>query len=350
MTDAGRWGLAEAVALVRTVREGCTPVLSGPAERLRLSDELSELARRDGIVRARVAAYARRYGPADFKVKVPNMLLSRTGPWIDRADVFDCLLKERGRPGHGCRGAVLHGTGGVGASSCAIAFGKEYAQLFDDGQLYADLRGSAHTTISAGEVLRLFLEKLGMPRDDVPSTPDQRAERLRELTSGRRLLVVLDHISDVDQVTPLLTDDENVFTVVVSANGPMPELPLMEVEIGPLRDRYPHEMVASITSEKRVKTNRRKARTVIQMCEGSPFALQALGEHMRLRPQRSWAEVEGEFRALMRRCTRWGSRCADCAMAHAATRSRGTTAPHATRHAPLAVVHQRARGRGRGNR
>ncbi|MFS4107711.1 hypothetical protein [Streptomyces sp. PD-S100-1] len=263
-----------------------------------MSDEIHEAARRNPLVSLRAAAFAHRYGPAQFEVTVPSMLPRGSRAWTDRIGVFKRLLEERVRPGHGCRGAVLHGAMGVGVSACAVAFGNENKQLFTDGQLYADLRGPGNMTISAGEVLRLFLERLGMPRDAVPPTTDQRVQVFRQVIAGRRLLVVLDHVTDTGQVTPLLTDDDCVFTVVVAAAEPMPELPLMETEIGPLSGRFPLDLVTSITGEKRIQDGRRKARAAIRLCGGSPFALRALGEHMRDHPQRSWAEAEGEIRAL----------------------------------------------------
>ncbi|MGW1292584.1 hypothetical protein [Streptomyces sp. NPDC002533] len=298
MTETGRRGVEEAHVLASAALGRRMSVPSGPAERIRLADEISEATRRDPLLSLRAAALTRRFGPDRFEVAVPKMLPRGSQYWTDRTDVFECLLAERGRSGHGCRGAVLHGTTGVGASACAVAFGIEYKQLFSNGQLYADLRGPGHVTLSVGEVLHLFLTRLGMPKDAVPLTTGQRAEEFRQLIAGRRLLVVLDHVSDAEQVTPLLTDDESVYTVVVSAAGPMPDLPLMEKEIGPLSGRYPTDLVTSITREKRMKADRRKARAAIRRCGGSPFALQTLGEHMKLHPRRSWAEVEGELRAV----------------------------------------------------
>ncbi|MFC7217262.1 hypothetical protein ACFQLX_03610 [Streptomyces polyrhachis] len=298
VTDLGRRGMDEFHILGHTLLKRRISVPSGPMERIRLSDELSRAASQGLPQNLCGATFSRRFSPDRFEITVPRMLPTGIRYWTNRTHVFDCLLEERVRPGHGCRGAVLHGPMGVGVSSCAIAFGFQHKHLFTDGQLYADLRGSGHVTISAGEVLHLFLKKLGMPEDAIPPTPGQRAEEFRQHIAGRRLLVILDHVSDVEQVTPLLTDDENVYTLVVSSDGPMPGLPLKEMEIGPLDGRHPTKLVTSITSEKHVKANCRKARTAIRLCGGYPFALQALGEHMCRHPQRSWAEVGEELRTL----------------------------------------------------
>ncbi|MEU9242409.1 NB-ARC domain-containing protein [Streptomyces sp. NPDC048385] len=100
---------------------------------------------------------------------------------------------------------LVSGPAGVGKTALAVHWGHRAGDAFPDGQLYADLRGSVPGTGPATtDVLAAFLRALGVPGDDLPQAPDERAARYRTLLAGRRMLVVLDDVASADQIRPLL--------------------------------------------------------------------------------------------------------------------------------------------------
>jgi hypothetical protein len=92
--------------------------------------------------------------------------------------------------------AVVDGEPGVGKSAFAVHVAHRIAERFPDGQLYLDLHGER---VTSAELLERLLHKVG-----VPTGPGDRAAAWRAALAGRRVLLVLDGVSDQDQVEPLL--------------------------------------------------------------------------------------------------------------------------------------------------
>ncbi|WP_169787738.1 AfsR/SARP family transcriptional regulator [Luteipulveratus mongoliensis] len=101
---------------------------------------------------------------------------------------------------------ALYGPGGVGKSAIAAHAARAVAADFPDGQIYLHLRGAtpgAHPVEPAAAVARL-LRSLGLADGDIPPNLEEASARLRSMTADRKLLLVLDDVSDVAQVRPLL--------------------------------------------------------------------------------------------------------------------------------------------------
>ncbi|MFF4416678.1 tetratricopeptide repeat protein [Streptosporangium sp. NPDC001559] len=112
---------------------------------------------------------------------------------------------------------TVSGAAGVGKTSLVVHWSHLAAPGFPDGQLYVDLRGfSQHATVDPAEVIRGFLDALGVPFDRIPSGVAAQAALYRSWTAGRRLLVVLDNARDAEQVRPLLPAGPAARTVVTS--------------------------------------------------------------------------------------------------------------------------------------
>src|ERR1700690_2683501 len=114
-----------------------------------------------------------------------------------------------GPPAPGTAGTVLisaiDGTAGVGKSALAVHWAHQVAGLFPDGQLYVNLRGyDPGQPMSPADALAGFLRTLGVSDPEIPAELAERAARYRSLLAGRRMLVLLDNASQVEQVRPLL--------------------------------------------------------------------------------------------------------------------------------------------------
>ncbi|MGW0590120.1 ATP-binding protein [Streptosporangium sp. NPDC002607] len=112
---------------------------------------------------------------------------------------------------------TISGPAGVGKTSLAVHWSHLVAPSFPDGRLYVDLRGfSQHTTVDPAEVVRGFLDALGVPPDRVPTGFAAQVALYRSRSADRHLLVVLDNARDADQVRPLLPAGPAARTVVTS--------------------------------------------------------------------------------------------------------------------------------------
>jgi len=116
--------------------------------------------------------------------------------------------------------SAIGGAAGVGKTALALRWAHQVAGQFADGQLYANLRGFDRSSVPmpAAEVVRGFLDALGVPPDRMPEQPEARAGLYRSLLADRAMLIVLDNARDEEQVRPLLPASPASLVIVTSRN------------------------------------------------------------------------------------------------------------------------------------
>ncbi|MGH3292370.1 MAG: ATP-binding protein, partial [Trebonia sp.] len=115
--------------------------------------------------------------------------------------------------------SAIGGTAGVGKTALALHWAHRVAHRFPDGQLYANLRGfdaGNGRPADAGDVLRGFLDALGVHPERLPADVEGLAALYRSVLAGRRMLVLLDNAADVAQARPLLPASPECLVIVTS--------------------------------------------------------------------------------------------------------------------------------------
>ena len=125
------------------------------------------------------------------------------------------------KPGAVSPVVVISGPGGIGKTALALRAAHESADHYPDGQLYAELRGTAGDAVDTGEILAHFLLAFGVPR--VPETKAERLADYRTLLASRRVIVVLDDAADGAQVADLVPANP-ACGVLVTARQRLPEI------------------------------------------------------------------------------------------------------------------------------
>ena len=161
---------------------------------------------------------------AEPKQVTPRDLPPAVPDFTGRSAELRILTGLLARPGKQAPGAVvisaIGGTAGVGKTALAVHWAHLVADRFAGGQLYANLRGfgPSGNPAAPAEVVRGFLNSLGVPPEHIPPTAGAQAALYRSLLADRQILVVLDNARDEQQVRPLLPTSRASLVIITSRN------------------------------------------------------------------------------------------------------------------------------------
>ncbi len=211
-----------------------------------------------------------------------------------------------GPPGAGPAATVIcvSGTAGAGKTALAVHWARRVRAAFPDGQLYVNLRGyDPGQPVPAGDALAGFLRALGVPGQDIPRDVDERAAAYRTLLDGRRILVVLDNASAVEQVRPLLPGSPSSLVLVTSRDS----LAGLVARHGARRldlDRLPQQDAVALLRAligDRAEIQPDGTATLARRCARLPLALRVAAELAAASPAMTVAQLAGELADEQRR-------------------------------------------------
>jgi tetratricopeptide (TPR) repeat protein/transcriptional regulator with XRE-family HTH domain len=235
--------------------------------------------------------------PAQLPADVPGF----TGRAAELG-ALDALL-DRDEPATVVISAIA-GTAGVGKTALAIHWAHQVRDRYPDGQLYVNLRGyDPEQPMTPAQALAGFLAGLGVAGHDVPLDLDQRAARFRSETAHRRLLIVLDNASSVEQVRPLLPGGSNC-TVLVTSRDSLAALVAVHGADRIDLDLLPHADALALLRRligHRIDSDAAAAARLSRQCAGLPLALRVAAELAASRPAEPASELVAELTDEQRR-------------------------------------------------
>ncbi len=194
--------------------------------------------------------------------------------------------------------SAIAGTAGVGKTALAVHWAHQVRDQFPDGQLHVDLRGyDADQPMNPADALAGFLRALGANGSDIPQELAERAAQYRTLLSGRRILVVLDNASTVEQVRPLLPGSGSCVVVVTSRDrltGLVTRHGARRVDLDLLSPTDATALLRRLLGE-RVGAEPQHAAVLAERCARLPLALRVAAELAAARPATSLAELVTEL-------------------------------------------------------
>lgn len=143
---------------------------------------------------------------ADRPRRIPRLVPAGPMKFVNRVDELARLdtILGRTQTATGPTIAVLGGMPGAGKSAVGMHWASATRTRFSDGDLFADFserrRGNK---VDVSGVLADFIRVLGSPETLIPAQLPERVELYRALTYGRKLLIVLDDVSEPAQVKQL---------------------------------------------------------------------------------------------------------------------------------------------------
>jgi DNA-binding SARP family transcriptional activator len=235
---------------------------------------------------------------------IPAQLPAAPALFVGRADILGRAMTLLPAPGddHSSVVGLIGGMAGTGKTTLALHWAHQVADRFEDGQLYADLRGfdPAREPSDAAEVLEQFLLALGMTASAMPTDLDARAGALRTLLSGRRMLMVLDNARDFEQVKPLLPGTSGCLVIVTSRNtlsGLLAATGAQYLHLGLLDGPEAYEFLIGRLGPARVGAEPEAVRAIVQHCGRLPLALAIVAARANLHPDFALADIAAQLQA-----------------------------------------------------
>jgi DNA-binding SARP family transcriptional activator len=235
----------------------------------------------------------------------PRELPPGVGQFVGRGHELEIALDTiaQPRPSTGSRAAVVifHGPGGTGKSTTAVRVAHQIGRMYPDGHLYVDLLGSTPglRPLTLMDAVRRLLLGLGLNDVDVPNRLADAVGRLRSLTAGRRHLLLLDNVSEADQIRDLLPAS-GASAVLVTSRHPLPSLDAdRRIRIGGLSAADAVVLLTRLTPE--IELDADLADRVADLCDCIPLALRLAAARLAGRPDQTPKEFVAHLADRRRR-------------------------------------------------
>ncbi|GAA5131662.1 ATP-binding protein [Pseudonocardia adelaidensis] len=185
--------------------------------------------------------------------------------------------------------ATIAGMPGVGKTALAVQAAHRVASRYPDEQIYLDLHGydRAGRPVEPGDALDRVLRSLGVPPEQIPAEPDDRAALYRSRLAGHRALILLDNAATEEQVTPLLPGTAGSLVLVTSRRllTGLDHTHALSLDLLPLPDAVTLFTLAA--GEERVRTEPpARLAELVELCGRLPLAVRIAAARLTARP--SW--------------------------------------------------------------
>lgn len=179
--------------------------------------------------------------------------------------------------------AAITGMAGVGKTALALRVAHQLATQFPDGQLYADLRGSDRPATARDVILRFLHDLAPVPRE-APGADDESAGQYQSLLAGRRVLIVLDDVSDATHARPFIPGNPRCGVLITSRNRLADLEGTRPLPLGVLPAADARDMLAGIAGADRIHAEPAETDAILAACTGLPLAIRIAGARLASRP------------------------------------------------------------------
>lgn len=196
---------------------------------------------------------------------------------------------------------VLSGRGGVGKTAVALQAAHLLREHFPDGDLYAELRDDPPRASRTADVLTGFLRALGATAAQVPSSEPDRTALYRSFIASRRMLIVLDDITCLDQLERLLPGTPGCLVLVTTRTWLSGPPGRVQIDVGPLDQSSGIELLSRTIGPDRIAREAAAASDLVRFCEGLPLAVRIVAAKLAGRPHWTIARMRDRLADERRR-------------------------------------------------
>lgn len=237
---------------------------------------VSPLAARDPSHPAPLPRTGQQTGPKPPPVAAPGGLVSLLGRDPELNQLVAAITAGHPRP------VAVHGAAGVGKSALALHAVRTAAPDFPGGVFHVDLRPFPRP--GAYETIARLLGLLGLADGEIAADLDDAVLQLANATAGRRVLVLLDNVTDEGQVRPLVGACPGCRFVITSRTVLAALDDVDHLPLAPLTDDAAYALVVRLCGRDRVDPE--QVRRVARLCDNLPLALRIAGKRLAVR--REW--------------------------------------------------------------
>nr|WP_281361987.1 BTAD domain-containing putative transcriptional regulator [Nakamurella aerolata] len=197
---------------------------------------------------------------------------------------------------------VLQGMPGVGKTAMAVHAAHRWRSRYPDCQFFLDLHGltEGRDRLEPEEALDRLLRWIGVPGNQIPNHPDERAALWRDGTAGLKMLLVLDNAVDSSQVRALIPGSDDALVIATSRAG-LPGLdgsvPLL---LTPPSAEDGQAFLAATLGRERLDAEPGMADRLLECCGRLPLAVRMASARLQARPHWQLAKLVDRLRSAER--------------------------------------------------
>jgi hypothetical protein len=227
----------------------------------------------------------------------PAQLPASVGHFTGRDSELATLTRVIKRQPDEPRILVVSGAGGLGKTALVVRWAHSIADVYPDGQIFLDLHGNVPSeALPAGGAVAVVLAALGVAKGDIPVTDDERVALYRTLISGKKVLLIADDVSSVNQLLPLVpptTTSQLVATSRQRLVSLAAHHAVQSIRMEPLSKEATFDLLSRIVGPERLRDP--AAHRVVQWCGGWPLEIRLTGTKLASRPWQSLTSFADEL-------------------------------------------------------
>jgi len=198
--------------------------------------------------------------------------------------------------------ATIAGMPGVGKTTLAVQAAHRVASRYPDEHIYLDLHGYTRGVrpTGPGEALDRILRSLGVPPEQIPPDPDDRAALYRSRLADHQALILLDNVATEAQVTPLFPGTPGCLVLVTSRHllPGLDHFHTISLDLLPLPDAV--TLFTRAAGRQRVQDEPpARVTEIVELCGRLPLAVRIAAARLSSRP--SWTVTHLAERLKARR-------------------------------------------------
>jgi tetratricopeptide (TPR) repeat protein len=181
---------------------------------------------------------------------------------------------------------LLTGPAGIGKTALAVNWGHAVRKEYPDGALYADMHGYAPDgPASTSETLGRFLRACGVHPREVPAELAESVALYRSLLIDKRMLVILDDVLTVGQVSVLLPSSPESVAIVTSRLrlGSLAARGARVIQLTRLDADAALELLRATIGDGRAEAEPHAAHELVELCGRLPLAVCVVGARLAAR-------------------------------------------------------------------